>query len=75
MTWYSIAVKYTTVDNETKVYSKKNMTGKELMKFREMVYDVGLFVEDHDCPGTEGTIISPYCIGNIDVYMQDTKFE
>lgn len=75
MTWFCITIQYTTIENETKLFRKKNMTGKELMRFREDVYSVGLFIPDPDCPATEGTIVSPYRLGNIDVMMQEKKFE
>jgi len=75
MKWYAITIKYTTVGNETRIMRKKNLTSVQLMKFREEVYFTGLYVPDEECPLTEGTIISPYQIGNIDVMMQEKKFE
>lgn len=75
MTYYAVTIRYTDTENQTHLFTKKNMTAKEFFNFREMIYSVGLFVPDKDCPGTEGAIISPYCIGNIDVCMQEKKFE
>lgn len=73
--WYCVTVNYTTADNRTLNYRIKNLSAKKLQEFRENVFAAGLYIPDPNFPGTEGTIVSPFRIGNIDVCMQATKFE
>jgi len=72
--YYSISIIFRD-DTVTRKHDIRNMTGKELMSFREMIYSVGLFIPDKDCPVTEGEIISPYNIIKIEVFMHNKKKE
>lgn len=73
--WYSVSIRYTTAEGKTSIYRIKNLTPAKLQEFRNNVFAAGLYIPDPDHPATEGTIVSPYSIGNIDVFMQAEKFK
>jgi hypothetical protein len=74
MTWYSLEILYDD-GRDMGTFRKKNMTGDELMKFRENIFKAGLYIPDPDRPATEAVIIPPWEIRKIYCFMQAKKFE
>jgi hypothetical protein len=67
---FSIEVYYTH-GNESKREVYKNITGKKLLQFRQDFFSAGVAVPDSEDPAKHWTIISPFNITSIDVWLQD----
>jgi hypothetical protein len=72
--FFSIEVYYKH-GNELKREQYRNITGAKLKEFRETFFTAGVAVMDPADPGRHWTIISPFNIVSIDVYLQDKFFK
>jgi len=72
--FFSIEVYYTH-GNEVKREIYKNITGSKLKEFRETFFSAGVAVPDPADPAKHWTIISPFNITSIDVWLQDKFFK
>lgn len=75
MTWYCIETIYKDPERGICIYRKKNMTGPEVLSFRENVFRAGLYIPSESNPLMEGKIVSPFDVVIMHSYKQQKKFE